>query len=119
MDAAFTAVNAGLPLQAGFGDSLGLKLLEHLERVWTEPDDGIWEVRGPRRHFTHSKVMAWVAFDRAVRMAEARGRGGADVDRWRAARESIHAEVCTRAGVRRAAASCSTTAASPSTPAFS
>ncbi len=96
MDAAFTAINAGLPLQAGFGDSLGLKLLEHLERVWREPDDGIWEVRGPRRHFTHSKVMAWVAFDRAVRIAEARGRGGEDVGRWRAARESIHAEVCAQ-----------------------
>ena len=48
---------------------MGLALLEHLEKVWSEPDEGIWEVRGGRRHFVHSKVMAWVAFDRAIRSA--------------------------------------------------
>ena len=60
---------------------------------WDEPDEGIWEVRGPRRHFTHSKVMAWVAFDRAVRTVEDTGLDG-PVDRWRAARGAIHREVC-------------------------
>jgi GH15 family glucan-1,4-alpha-glucosidase len=67
-------------------------LLANLERRWREPDEGIWEVRGPRRHFTHSKVMAWVAFDRAVRAVEHFGRDG-DGDRWRANREEIRAEV--------------------------
>jgi len=69
------------------------KLLQWLEKGWREPDEGIWEVRGPRRHFTHSKVMAWVAFDRAVRMIEEDGLGG-PVDRWGALREEIHDEVC-------------------------
>ena len=69
------------------------KLLQWLEKGWREADEGIWEVRGPRRHFTHSKVMAWVAFDRAVRMIEEDGLGG-PVDRWRALREEIHDEVC-------------------------
>jgi len=69
------------------------KLLQWLEKGWREPDEGIWEVRGPRRHFTHSKVMAWVAFDRAIRMIEEDGLGG-PVDRWRALREEIHDEVC-------------------------
>ena len=69
------------------------KLLQWLEKGWREPDEGIWEVRGPRRHFTHSKVMAWVAFDRAVRMIEEDGLDG-PVDRWRALREEIHDEVC-------------------------
>jgi GH15 family glucan-1,4-alpha-glucosidase len=67
-------------------------MLEALERRWREPDEGIWEVRGPRRHFTHSKVMAWVAFDRAVVAVERFGREG-PVDRWREVREEIHAEV--------------------------
>jgi GH15 family glucan-1,4-alpha-glucosidase len=71
-------------------------IVEHLEGIWREPDDGIWEARGPRRHFTHSKVMAWVAFDRAVRFAEQLGHGG-QVKRWERARDEIHAEVCERA----------------------
>jgi GH15 family glucan-1,4-alpha-glucosidase len=71
-------------------------LLEFLESHWQEPDEGIWEVRGPRRHFTHSKVMAWVAFDRALKDAEAYGLDG-PVDRWRAVRDLIHAQVCERA----------------------
>jgi GH15 family glucan-1,4-alpha-glucosidase len=68
-------------------------LLKVVESIWSEPDEGIWEVRGPRSHFTHSKVMAWVAFDRAVRSVELFGREG-PVDRWRRARDAIHAEVC-------------------------
>ena len=71
------------------------KMLEHLERRWGEPDEGIWEVRGPRRHFTHSKVMAWVAFDRGLRLIEELGRVG-PADRWRAVRDEIHAEVLER-----------------------
>jgi GH15 family glucan-1,4-alpha-glucosidase len=70
-----------------------LALADVVEAAWREPDEGIWEVRGPRRHFTQSKVMAWVAFDRAVRMVEEFGRDG-PVDRWRRIREEIHAEVC-------------------------
>ena len=68
-------------------------LLQWLEEHWDEPDEGIWEVRGPRRHFTHSKVMAWVAFDRAVKSVESHGLEG-PVDRWRAMRDAIHANVC-------------------------
>jgi GH15 family glucan-1,4-alpha-glucosidase len=68
-------------------------LLEFLESKWREPDEGIWEVRGPRRHFTHSKVMAWVALDRAVKAVELAGLHG-PVDRWRALRREIHGEVC-------------------------
>jgi GH15 family glucan-1,4-alpha-glucosidase len=70
-------------------------LIGHVERVWREPDDGIWEARGPRRHFTHSKVMAWVAADRAARLADQ--VGGAMRDRWRGMSDEIHAEVCERA----------------------
>ena len=70
-------------------------LLANLERRWQEPDEGIWEVRGPRRHFTHSKVMAWVAMDRAVKAVEDFGRQG-DVERWRRVRDEIHAEVLER-----------------------
>jgi len=68
------------------------RLLQWLESGWREPDEGIWEVRGPRRHFTHSKVMAWVAFDRGIKIVERLGRTG-PVDRWRAARAALRAEV--------------------------
>jgi GH15 family glucan-1,4-alpha-glucosidase len=68
-------------------------LLRHLEHAWTQPDEGIWEIRGARRHFVHSKVMAWVAFDRAVRSVEEHGLPG-PVDRWRAIRDEIHEQVC-------------------------
>jgi len=71
-------------------------LLEFLEGAWDQPDEGIWEVRGPRRHFTHSKVLAWVAFDRAVKAVELWGLD-APVDRWRRLRQEIHDEV-TREG---------------------
>ena len=69
--------------------------MEFLETRWDRPDEGIWEVRGPRRHFTHSKVMAWVAFDRAVKAVEMFGREG-PIEKWRAMRDRIHREVCDR-----------------------
>jgi len=72
-----------------------LALLDHLEEAWREPDQGIWEIRGPRRHFVHSKAMAWVAFDRAVRTVELHELDG-PVDRWRDLRDEIHREVCER-----------------------
>jgi len=68
-------------------------LLRFLESNWQQPDEGIWEVRGPRRHFTHSKVMAWVAFDRAVKDAESFGLDG-PIEHWREVRDTIHAQVC-------------------------
>jgi GH15 family glucan-1,4-alpha-glucosidase len=75
------------------GWALQFALLEHLETVWEEPDHGIWEVRGDRQQFTNSKVMAWVAFDRAVKTIEQFKMEG-PVDRWRALRSKIHEEVC-------------------------
>jgi GH15 family glucan-1,4-alpha-glucosidase len=92
LDALYVARRAGL----GANDaSWGLEcaLIEHLETIWDQPDDGIWEVRGGRKHFTHSKVMAWVAFDRAVRSSEEFGLE-APLDRWRAIRDKIHTRVC-------------------------
>ncbi|MFF4227352.1 glycoside hydrolase family 15 protein [Streptomyces abikoensis] len=70
--------------------------LEFLRDHWREPDSGLWEVRGPRRHFTHSKVMAWVAADRAVRTLEEDPSLRGDLDGWRVLREEIHREVCER-----------------------
>jgi GH15 family glucan-1,4-alpha-glucosidase len=75
--------------------SLQRAILEFLERAWKDPDEGIWEVRGGRRDFTHSKVMAWVAFDRAVKAVEQFGLEG-DVEKWRACRDEVHREVCER-----------------------
>jgi len=71
------------------------RMLEYLESAWDRPDEGIWEVRGPRRHFTHSKVMAWVALDRGVQAVRQFGHAGA-ADRWADLRDRIHAEVCAR-----------------------
>ena len=68
-------------------------LVNYLETIWEQPDEGIWEIRGPRQHFTHSKVMAWVAFDRAVKAVEQFGLEG-PVERWRSVRDRIHASVC-------------------------
>jgi GH15 family glucan-1,4-alpha-glucosidase len=70
-------------------------LLDHLAKVWVQPDAGLWEVRGPPRHFTSSKVLSWVAFDRAVKMVEGLGLPG-PVERWRELRGLIHADVCQR-----------------------
>jgi GH15 family glucan-1,4-alpha-glucosidase len=81
--------------------SVQLALLAFLENHWQDPDEGIWEVRGPRRHFTHSKVMAWVAFDRAIKDA-LKERLDAPIARWRRVRDRIHAQVCKR-GFDRAA----------------
>jgi GH15 family glucan-1,4-alpha-glucosidase len=72
------------------------KLLDFLESHWEEPDAGLWEMRSSRRHFTHSKVMAWVAFDRALKIVRAHG-GEGPVDRWRALKRRIHEEVCAKA----------------------
>jgi GH15 family glucan-1,4-alpha-glucosidase len=76
--------------------NVALEVIEFLERHWMDPDEGIWEVRGPRRHFTHSKVMTWVAVDRAVKAVERHGRRG-PVDRWRELRDTIHADICRQA----------------------
>jgi GH15 family glucan-1,4-alpha-glucosidase len=73
--------------------SLQQHVLEFLEGAWDRPDEGIWEVRSPRRHFTHSKVLAWVAFDRAVEAVERWDRPG-PIERWRRIRAEIHDEVC-------------------------
>jgi len=70
-------------------------ILDFLESDWEQPDEGLWEVRGPRRHFVHSKVMAWVAFDRAVKTVERYGLPG-DADRWRRERDEVHREVCEK-----------------------
>jgi GH15 family glucan-1,4-alpha-glucosidase len=74
----------------------GQHMLGLLEQTWREPDEGIWEVRGEPRHYTHSKVMAWVAFDRGIKLCEEFGRPG-PVEHWRAIRNDIHAEVCREA----------------------
>lgn len=71
-------------------------MLSRLEALWREPDEGIWEVRGERKHFVHSKMMAWVAFDRAIKAVEQFGLGG-PVDKWCALRDEIHNEVLVRA----------------------
>jgi len=92
LDTLYVARRAGLAANdASWG--LECSLIEHLETIWDQPDDGIWEVRGGRKHFTHSKVMAWVAFDRAVRSSEEFGLE-APLDHWRAVRDKIHARVC-------------------------
>jgi GH15 family glucan-1,4-alpha-glucosidase len=93
MDVYHQARRGGLSTNES-GWEVQLKFLEHLETIWNEPDEGIWEVRGAPRHFTHSKVMAWVAFDRAIKSAETFGLEG-PLDKWRKLREEICDEVCT------------------------
>ncbi len=94
MDALHQARQGGLEhYEAGW--DLERELLKHLEKIWPERDNGIWEVRGAREHFTYSKVMAWVAFDRAIKSAEMFNLPG-EVERWRKAREKIHNDVCER-----------------------
>lgn len=92
MDALHLARRAGLENDP---DAWALQraLMDHLADAWHEPDEGIWEVRGPRRHFTHSKVMAWVAFDRAIKAVERHGMTG-PAERWQRIRDAIHDDVC-------------------------
>ncbi|MGD1218273.1 glycoside hydrolase family 15 protein [Streptomyces krungchingensis] len=71
-------------------------LMDFVRTAWRQPDEGIWEVRGPRRHFVYSKVMAWVAADRAVRALESEPALGGDLEGWRAMRDEVHREVCER-----------------------
>src|SRR5437868_4882527 len=92
IDAMYQSRREGLE-PSEFGWRIGRRIFEFLEKNWQEPDEGIWEIRGPRRHFTHSKVMAWVAFDCAVKTVEHFG-GHGPVERWRAIREAIHEQVC-------------------------
>jgi GH15 family glucan-1,4-alpha-glucosidase len=91
-DALFQAGKTGLKPEVT-GWNLFKHLVEFVEQAWDDPDEGIWEVRGPRRHFTHSKVMAWVALDRAVKTIERTGFDG-PIDRWRKVRQAIHDRVC-------------------------
>ena len=93
-----------ITLAAYMGLEMGMKfrnydrwmaIVGHVESVWRDPDDGIWEARGPRRQFVASKVGAWVVFDRAVKMVERHGVEG-PVERWREIRDEIHTEVCER-----------------------
>ncbi len=92
MDALHQARHGGLGHHEA-GWALEKALLLHLEEIWTQPDEGIWEVRGGRQHFVYSNVMAWVAFDRAIKSAEAHKLPG-PTDNWRAVRRRIHDDVC-------------------------
>jgi GH15 family glucan-1,4-alpha-glucosidase len=94
MDALYQSREGGLTLRESDW-AFQHALLQHLEQVWTEPDEGIWETRGPSQHFTFSKVMAWVALDRGIRTAEHFGLDG-PIDRWKKACRAIHDEVCAR-----------------------
>ncbi|MEU6487059.1 glycoside hydrolase family 15 protein [Streptomyces sp. NPDC046887] len=93
IDSLWLAKEAGLPAQR-HAWNLQLSLLGFLESTWRQPDEGLWEVRGPRRHFVHSKVMAWVAADRAVRTMEDDPSLPGDVNRWRRMRDEVHRDVC-------------------------
>ncbi|WP_455357241.1 glycoside hydrolase family 15 protein [Streptomyces sp. SYSU K217416] len=78
-----------------YASLLQLKLIRYLEKHWDQPDEGIWEVRGPRRHFVHSKVMAWVAVDRTIKLIES-GDADGPLERWRELRDDIHRDVCEK-----------------------
>ena len=95
MDALFQSGKGGLGPKATEWN-LQTKLVEHLETIWQEPDEGLWEVRGGRQQFTHSKVMAWVALDRAIKSIESFHVEG-PLERWRELRDAIHAQVCEQA----------------------
>jgi GH15 family glucan-1,4-alpha-glucosidase len=94
IDAMYQARRAGLK-DSREAWALQRALVEHVSRIWREPDSGIWEMRGPPQHFTHSKIMVWVALDRAVKSVEQFGLDG-PVDEWRATRQAIHDDVCAR-----------------------
>ena len=89
----FQAREAGLGPARHSRHQIALAMLEFLETGWERPDEGIWEVRGPRRHFVHSKMMAWVAVDRLIRSTE-KGWFAAEVARWKKLRDAIHQQVC-------------------------
>ncbi|MFE0600605.1 glycoside hydrolase family 15 protein [Streptomyces sp. NPDC058892] len=93
IDSLHLARSAGLPAES-HSWRIQLALLDFLEQNWRRPDEGLWEVRGPRRHFVHSKVMAWVAADRAVRTLEDDPSLPGEPDRWRAMRDAVHRDVC-------------------------
>ena len=95
LSALFAAREAGLDNDS-ISWSVQRAVLTHLETVMSLPDSGLWEVRGPERHFTYSKVMVWVAFDRAVRSVEDHGVDG-PVEHWRELRDAVHAEICAQA----------------------
>ncbi|WP_259408059.1 glycoside hydrolase family 15 protein [Streptomyces akebiae] len=96
IDSVFVSRRAGLPDKPDMW-RMQCALMEYLRTAWRKPDEGLWEVRGPRRHFTHSKVMCWVAADRAVRTLEDDPTlSGGDLEGWRALRDEIHREVCER-----------------------
>jgi GH15 family glucan-1,4-alpha-glucosidase len=90
----FQARKAGMP-RSERGEAVRPVILEHLATAWRDPDEGIWETRGGRQHFVHSKVMAWVAFDRAASELEAQTLQGSR-SRWREIADEIHAQVCER-----------------------
>jgi GH15 family glucan-1,4-alpha-glucosidase len=94
MDALHQARQGGLGANEA-GWALQRELLAHLETIWRERDDGVWEVRSRPEHFTYSKAMAWLAYDRAVKSAEAFGLPG-PVDHWRSVRTAIHRDICQR-----------------------
>jgi GH15 family glucan-1,4-alpha-glucosidase len=94
--AIWQAERAGLKLENAEW-ALMVRLIKFLESNWQKPDEGIWEVRGGRKHFTYSKMMAWVAFDRAIRLVEEFGcPGDQHCGRWQKIRDQVHAEVCER-----------------------
>jgi GH15 family glucan-1,4-alpha-glucosidase len=92
LDALYLAHQHGFPTTER-GVAIGQAALGHLAAIWREPDEGIWEVRGPPQHFTHSKVMAWVAFDRAIKILESSKAEG-PIEEWRRLRDEIHEDVC-------------------------
>ncbi|MFD9462236.1 glycoside hydrolase family 15 protein [Streptomyces sp. NPDC060027] len=92
LDTLLLSLRAGIPMPSHVW-SLVEAMMGHLRRHWREPDQGLWQVRGPARQFVHSKVMAWVAADRALRMGELLGRNGSS-DVWRAMRDEVHRQVC-------------------------
>jgi len=94
MDVQHQARRSGLIANESGWDS-AVKFLEHLAKIWRQPDQGIWESRGPAQHFTYSKVMAWVAYDRAIKSVETFGLEG-PIEEWRKLRDEIYAEVCEK-----------------------
>ena len=101
VDAMYQAQRAGIKISEPDW-RVQVELLDFLESKWSKPDEGIWEVRGDPQQFTHSKVMAWVAFDRAVKLVAHHGCGGNDhLERWKGLRDQIHREVSKKAITRR------------------